>query len=109
MQCRACGIQGAISRWCCEDLPVFCDRCNKLHQLMVHRNGQQELFNDNEPTKRSVDTDGIRHWCNSVEQEFSPREQVPRGESQRQIPEAFLACSIRYLRALADELDERKS
>ena len=52
-----------------------------------------------------VNTDGIRHWCDSVEETFNPREKVPRGEEPRQVSEKFLACGIRYLRATASELD----
>jgi hypothetical protein len=50
-----------------------------------------------------VDKKGVQHWCDSVENQFSPRETVPRGEAPKQVPEQFLAMALRYLRALSEE------
>jgi len=52
-----------------------------------------------------IDREGILHWCDSVEKEFQPRElhQIMKGEVPKQIPEQFIATSIRYLRALCGE------
>jgi hypothetical protein len=51
---------------------------------------------------------GILHWCDSVEETFSPREIVPKHETPNLVPEQFLACAIRYLRVLCveDSADE---
>jgi hypothetical protein len=54
-------------------------------------------------TPFGVDRNGVLRWCASVEKEFSPREEIPRGDKAREVPETFLACAIRYLRALASE------
>jgi hypothetical protein len=44
----------------------------------------------------------ILYWCDSVENTWKPREDVPRGENPLLIPESFLATAIRYLRALCE-------
>ncbi len=44
----------------------------------------------------------ILYWCDSVENTWKPREDVPRGENPQLIPESFLATAIRYLRELCD-------
>lgn len=55
-----------------------------------------------------MDTQGLRHWCESVDNQFHPRltADIPRGQDQKQIPEAFLAYAIKLIRACADELDK---
>lgn len=50
----------------------------------------------------SMDKKEILYWCDSVENTWKPREDVPRGENPQLIPESFLATAIRYLRALCD-------
>jgi hypothetical protein len=54
----------------------------------------------------SVYKKGLLDWCSSVEETFSPREDVPHGEEPKQIPEQFLAAAIRYLRAVCAELPD---
>lgn len=54
-------------------------------------------------TSMKIYREGILHWCDSVEKEFQPREEVSRGEVSKVIQEQFLATSIRYLRALCGE------
>jgi len=55
----------------------------------------------------TVSIEGVRHWCDSVEETFSPRlnEDIPRGQQQKQIPEAFLAYAFGLIRAMADDLE----
>jgi hypothetical protein len=57
-----------------------------------------------------ISIEGMRHWCDSVEETFSPRlnDDIPRGEPQKQIPEAFLAGALRNLRATVDELEKHE-
>jgi hypothetical protein len=45
----------------------------------------------------------IIKWVDSIEKEFSPRENVAHGEIVKNIPEQFLATSLRYLKALCAE------
>lgn len=45
----------------------------------------------------------IIKWVDSIEKEFSPRENVAHGEIGKNIPEQFLATSLRYLKALCAE------
>lgn len=54
---------------------------------------------------KMIDKEGILHWCNSVEEQFHPREphEITRGEKPRLIEEQFLATGIRYLKALCEE------
>jgi len=65
----------------------------------------RELEEIERRTSMKIDREGILHWCDSVEKEFQPRElhQIMKGEVPKQIPEQFLATSIRYLRALCGE------
>lgn len=63
----------------------------------------RELEEIERRTSMKINREGILKWCDSVEKEFQPREEVPRGEVPKVIQEQFLATSIRYLRALCDE------
>lgn len=36
MNCIACGVPGAGARHCCEDAPVFCEKCFDEHQKITH-------------------------------------------------------------------------
>ncbi len=54
----------------------------------------------------SVNKNEVLHWCSSVEETFQPREDIPRNEKPKQIPEQFLAVAIRYLRSTCAELPE---
>ena len=58
-----------------------------------------------------VDTNGMRHWCDSIEAACTPREimDIPSGEAPVQLPEQFLATALRYLRAACEDLDEARS
>lgn len=49
-----------------------------------------------------INKDDMLSWCDSVENTWSPKENVDFKE-QKQIPEQFLATAIRYLRALCKE------
>lgn len=49
---------------------------------------------------------GILDWCSSVERTFQPREDVPKNENSKQIPEQFLATTLRFLRAACAELPD---
>jgi hypothetical protein len=53
----------------------------------------------------SLNKKAILHWCDSVSNEFHPRElhQLMRGEKPLLIEEQFLATAISYLRALCEE------
>jgi hypothetical protein len=55
-----------------------------------------------------VDIVGMRAWCDSVEEIFQPRERLPKGEIPRQIPETFLAATLRFLRCCCDEMEKEK-
>jgi len=57
------------------------------------------------------DTDGIRYWCDSVQETHEPRsnDQIPRFERPRGIPEPFLAHSLKLIRDLCDKLDEERA
>lgn len=49
----------------------------------------------------------ILHWCDSVENTFHPRREIPRGEYPKLISEAFLATALEYLRFVCkDETNE---
>lgn len=54
----------------------------------------------------SINKKDILYWCSSIEDQFNPRETIPRGETPKQIPEQFLAAAIRYMRALCDSEKE---
>lgn len=50
-----------------------------------------------------IDKKNIKHWCESVENTFNPRKEVPRNERPKQVNEQFLAYAIFYINALANE------
>lgn len=56
---------------------------------------------------RYPDTNGIRSKYASIEEQFKPRlnADIPRGEDQRQVPEAFLADAIRTIQVLCDRVE----
>lgn len=52
------------------------------------------------------DTNGIRTKYQSIEDQFKPRLGTdPRGEAQKQVPEAFLADAIQTIRVLLDRVE----
>jgi hypothetical protein len=61
--------------------------------------------------RQQVRTDGLRHWCDSVDDTFHPKlyEELKRGVAQAMVPETFLASAMKYLRATADELDQTRA
>jgi hypothetical protein len=45
----------------------------------------------------------ILRWCDSVENTFHPRQEIPRGENPKLISEVFLAIALEYLRFVCKE------
>ena len=62
-----------------------------------------------EEIQAMTDTDHMRHWCDSVDETFQPRADIPKGETPNPVPETFLAHSIKLVRDLCDKLDNERS
>lgn len=42
MRCIACGSPEGRERPCCEDSPVFCDKCDEQHREIAHKEKEDD-------------------------------------------------------------------